>query len=64
MHILRWTSFLIIPVISFYDEYIDRRKVTEQKKSIWVYSTSPSKEGRNNNLKVEFQLNCVYSFLS
>ena len=30
--ILRWTSFLMIPLTFLYDEYIDRPKFTEQKK--------------------------------
>ena len=38
----------MIPVSTLYDEYIDRRKLTEQKKPIWVYSSSPLKSGRNN----------------
>ena len=36
----RWTSFLVIPVSTLYDEYIDRSKLTEKKPS-WVYSSSP-----------------------
>ena len=28
-----------------YDEYIDRPKLTEQKKPIWVYSSSPPQVG-------------------
>ena len=39
----------MIPVSTLYDEYIDRPKMTEQKKPIWVYSSSPPQEGRNNN---------------
>ena len=31
-----------------YDEYIDRPKLTEQKKPIRVYSSPPHKWGRNN----------------
>ena len=46
--ILRWTSFLMIPLTFLYDEYIDRPKFTEQKKKpIWVYSSFPHKWGRN-----------------
>ena len=37
----------MISVSTLYDEYIDRRKFTEQKKPIWVYSSSPPQEGRN-----------------
>ena len=46
----------MIPVSSLYDEYIDRRKLTEQnkKKPIWVYSSFPLKRGRNNKLKKYF----------
>ena len=39
----------MITLTYFYDEYIDRPKLTEQKKPIWVYSSSPHKGGRNNN---------------
>ena len=38
----------MIPLTTQYDEYIDRPKLTEQKKPIWVYSSSPLKRGRNN----------------
>ena len=40
----------MIPVSTLYDEYIDRQELSEQKKPIWVYSSSPLKMGRNNNL--------------
>ena len=30
-HIIRWTSFLIIPVLNLYDEYTGRQKLAEQK---------------------------------
>ena len=33
----------MIPVSDFYDEYFDRPKLSEQKKAICVYSSSPSK---------------------
>ena len=33
----------MVPVSTLYDEYIDRPKLTEQKKTIWVYSSSPSR---------------------
>ena len=36
--ILGWTNFLMIPLTFLYDEYIDRPKLTEQKKPIWVGS--------------------------
>ena len=38
----------MITVSTLYDEYIDRPKLSEQKKTIWVYSSSPLKRGRNN----------------
>ena len=39
----------MIPLTFLYDEYIDRPQLSEQKKTIWVYSSSPHKWGRNNN---------------
>ena len=33
---------------NLYEEYIDRPKLTEQKKPIWVYSSSTHKWVRNN----------------
>ena len=39
----------MIPLTFLYDEYIDRPKLSEQKKPIWVYS-SPHKWGRNNKM--------------
>ena len=46
-------SFIMIPLTFLYDEYIDRPKLSEQKKPIWVYISSPPpppphKWGRNN----------------
>ena len=38
----------MIPLIFLYYEYIDGPKLSEQKKPIWVYSSSPHKWGRNN----------------
>ena len=36
----------MIPLTILYDEYIDRPKLTEQKKPSWVYSSSlPNKVG-------------------
>ena len=36
----------MIPLTILYDEYIDRPKLTEQKKPCWVYSSSlPTKVG-------------------
>ena len=37
----------MIPLTTLYDYYIDRPKLTEQKKPIWVYSSSRTKVGRN-----------------
>ena len=39
-HILRWTSFLLIPVISLSDEFSRSAKIDWAKKPIWVYSSS------------------------
>ena len=35
----------MILVSTLYDEYVDRPKLTDQKKPIWVYSSSPPQEG-------------------
>ena len=35
--ILRWTRFLMIPRTFLYDEYIDRPKLSEQKKTQDLY---------------------------
>ena len=32
----------MIPLTFLYDEYIDRPKLSEQKKPVWVYSSSPT----------------------
>ena len=42
---LLWTSFSVISLTFLYDEYIDRPKLSEQKKPIWVYSPSPPQVG-------------------
>ena len=34
LRILRWMRFLMIPLSFLYDEYIDRPKLSEQKKPI------------------------------
>ena len=39
----------MIPLTTLYDDYIDRPKLSEQKKPSWVYSSSPTKVGRINN---------------
>ena len=33
-HILRWASFLMIALTTLYDVYIDRSKLSQQKKPI------------------------------
>ena len=38
----------MISLTFLYDEYIDRPKLTEQKKPIRVFSSFPHKWGRNN----------------
>ena len=45
-------SFLMIPLTFLYIEYIDRPKLSEQKKPLWVYSsaTHTHKWGRNSYL--------------
>ena len=48
--ILRWTSFLMITLTFLYDEYIDRPKLTEQKKPIWVYSSCPPQVGSEQQI--------------
>ena len=35
----------MIPIATLYYEYIDPPKLSEQKKPIWVYSSSPPQEG-------------------
>ena len=45
----------MMPLTFLYDEYIDRPKLTEQKKHIWVYSSFPHKLGRNKNLNYFFE---------
>ena len=39
----------MMPLRILYDEYIDWRKLTEQKKTSWVYCSSRTKVGRNKN---------------
>ena len=33
-HILRWTGFLMMPLTTLYDYYVDRQKMSEQKKNL------------------------------
>ena len=42
---LRWTSFLMIPVSTLYDEYIDRPKLSQQKNSLEYIIPLPPQEG-------------------
>ena len=43
-------GFLMIPLTTLCSDYIDRPKLSEQKKKpSCVYSPSPTKVGRNNN---------------
>ena len=46
-------SFLMIPVSTLYDEYIERRKFTEQKKNPVEYIVPPPQEGRNNKIIID-----------
>ena len=46
----------MIPTTFLYDENIDRPKLTEQKKPIWVYSFSHHKWGRNKDNLNQFIL--------
>ena len=48
-HILRWTSFLMMPVSTLYDEYIDRPKLTEQKNP-FEYIVPPPSRGAGKNM--------------
>ena len=44
--ILRWTSFLMIPLTILHDEYIDRPKLTEQKNPFeYIVSPHPPQVG-------------------
>ena len=45
----------MIPLTNLYDDYINRRKLTEQKERIWVYSFSPQKNGPEQ-LRLKFQV--------
>ena len=50
-HILRWTSFLMIPVSTLHDEYIDRPKLTEQNP--FEYIVPPPSRGVGTNIAVK-----------
>ena len=41
--LIPYSSFIMIPVSTLHDEYIDRPKLTEQKKPSGVYISSPSR---------------------
>ena len=50
----------MIPLISFYDEYIDRRKFTEQKKNPFEYIVPPphmmGSEQKSHQFRCTYQL--------
>ena len=48
----------MIPLTFLYDEYIDWPQLTEQKKPIWVYSSSPHKWVGTKNVLIE-----LYAFV-
>ena len=63
LHIIRWTCFVLIPLTTLYDEYIDCSKLIEQK-TIWAYSSYPNKIGRNHNLKlIEISVLCSLAII-
>ena len=47
---------MVLPTM-LYDAFIDQLKLTEQKNSL-VYSSSPTKSGRNNKKNKAGALNC------
>ena len=49
-HVLRWTSFLMIPLTTLYDDYIDRPKLTDQENPFDYIVPPPTKVGGNNKL--------------
>ena len=53
-HILRWTGFLMMPLTTLYDFYVDRQKLSEQKNP-FEYIVPPSlKGGWNNESKIVY----------
>ena len=49
----------MMPLTILYDEYIDRLKLTEQKKPIWVYGSSPPPTSGVGKTK-EVKLGCNF----
>ena len=45
---MRWMNYLMIPLTTLYDEYIDRSKLTEQKNPCKYIVPDPLRGGRNN----------------
>ena len=58
-HILRWTSFLMTPVSTLYDEYIDRPKLTEQKNPFEYIVPPPSRGVGTKSKSPFFNVNLV-----
>ena len=55
--VLRWTSFVMIPLTFLNDECIDRSKSSERKNPIeYIVAPSPHKWGRNNNFYASIKL--------
>ena len=50
-HILRCTSFLMIPVSTMGDEYIDRPKLTEQKKPFEYIVPTPQEGSEQKHIE-------------
>ena len=47
-HILRWMGFMMIPLTTLSDYYVDWPKLSEQKKQFEYIVPPPSERGRNN----------------
>ena len=52
---LHCTRFLIIPLTVLNNKKIDRQKLSDYKKTIWVYISSPTSELRTKKRKVWYQ---------
>ena len=53
---LRWTNFLMIPVSTLFDEYIDRPKLTEQKNPFeYIVPPPPPHEGSEQLIVFELK---------
>ena len=50
----------MMPLTFLFDEYIDRPKLTEQKKPIWEYSSFPPQVG----LEQQVHYSCANNFLN